>query len=546
MRLCNLSALITGIYFFLSSSALAQNNGAAQHFIHQEQQLKNMLILDSNFYPKHLPKSNWIKSIPTPQTKYEIFGWYPNWDHSYYKTMNYNLLNTIAFFDTKINSNNGSLDGGSGHYDWPKHPVIKMSLNNGKRLLLTATCFGGSSISTLLRNPTSTNNLVTNLVNANKSGNGNGICLDFEGMYASDKTNFANFVSSLKKALLAQNAGNKLYVAIPAVDAYDIFDFATLNQYVDRFVIMGYDYYYNGSKSAGPNSPLQSGNIWYGKDLNTSVNYYLNKGVPNKQLMLALPFYGRVWETKSASFGTSALSSGKTFSYSYIASKGYVPSVENYSKSTYSMLPTGSVFRQYWYEGDSSFQQKLALVTSKNLAGMGIWALGYEDPYTDLWTTIVASLSNDRNYLDLLKLIPRDSVIIDSLIKHPVDPIDSNHINPADSTSYTKIIQTLEKNLEPVINYKAVLLITLSFLAVFGAFGIFLGIFYEDTRNYFFGTEAIRNIWIYFVMLTLLAILSLSGALSLTGIPFIIGFLMGAYVFYKVNKFIVNRRNNRP
>lgn len=545
MRLFKIFTLISGFFLLFSSAFLAQQNSSGEHFTHQDHMLKNFQKIDTNFYPKRLPKSNWLKKIPAPRAEYEIFGWYPNWDHSYYLSMNYDLMNTIAFFNTSINANNGSLNSGSGSYDWPNHPVIKMTRDKGKRLLLTATCFGGSSIHTLLSNTTSTNNLVTNLVNSNKAGNGNGICLDFEGMYASDKTNFSNFVSSLKKALLNQNAGNKLYVALPAVDWHDIFDFTSLIQNVDRFVIMGYDYYYSGSTVAGPNSPKESGNVWYGKDLTNSVNYYLNKGVPNNQLMLALPFYGRWWETKSGSIGAAASSSGNTFSYKQIASLGYPQLVENYSKSTYHILPLGSTYKQYWYEADSSFQDKLDLVTSKKLAGMGIWALGYESPYTDLWVTIMQSLSSDRNYFNLLKRIPKDSILIDSLLRHPVNPIDTTVVNP-DSTNVKKIIQTLEKNLEEVIDYQAVLLVTLSWLCLFGGFGILLAILYPDTRNYFFSTASIRNMWVLFVLVTLVIILFMKGTLNLESVSFIIAFTLGAITFYLINKYVQNRRKNLP
>ena len=64
-------------------------------------------------------------------------------------------------------------------------------------------------------------------------------------------------------------------MATPAVDWSNAWDYNMLAQITDGLFIMGYDYFYSGSESAGPVSPL--GGYYY--DLDFTVNDYINKTI---------------------------------------------------------------------------------------------------------------------------------------------------------------------------------------------------------------------------------------------------------------------------
>ena len=66
----------------------------------------------------------------------------------------------------------------------------------------------------------------------------------------------------------------------------------------------GYDYYGSTSKVAGPVTPLNSGKTWDSFNLTTSVDYYLANDIPANQLILALPFYGHIWQTETGQKGS--------------------------------------------------------------------------------------------------------------------------------------------------------------------------------------------------------------------------------------------------
>lgn len=481
---------------------------------HEAQRTFNLKFPNHRFFSaRGASKMNLKKVNDIPDT-YEIFAWYPYWDQSYYKEMNYDLLSTIAYFSYHINPNDGS---SKVENEWLIDRIVDSAKVHQNKVLLTLTNFGSTANSTLLNNAGACTRLISDIVTANASHQTNGVCLDFEGIAGKDSTAFTRFVHDLRAALTQQNRQNLLYNAIPSVDWKQPWLFDSLVQSVDKFIIMGYNYYSSSSSKAGPNSPLNSGTIWAANNLTSSVDYYLNKHIPANQLILALPFYGQAWTTASKTIGASAEAYIGSMTYSSIQNQKIKGSIEAYSQSAYFMSQKSSqAVEQYWYENDSSFQVKLELLKQKGLAGLGIWALGYDKGYSELWTTISSSLSSPES-ID-------DQILGDT----------------------TSIVQSIEKNLKGVVSYQNVLLYTCSLLAIFGALGIVLALLFPETRIYFFSQTAIRNGSLLVVLLLLVVIFELTGVLNHSSMILIYGFLLGIVSYYLLSKYIQKRKKELP
>ncbi|TNE53996.1 MAG: glycoside hydrolase family 18 protein [Bacteroidetes bacterium] len=467
-----------------------------------------------------------LKKLPGLTGEYEVFGWYPYWDGNYYKELNYKLVSTVAFFAHEV-------DPSSGHLSVQQTSLIQAlcdsTKKHGHQFLLTASNFGGTDNKKLLTNEAARNQLIQELLAINSQYAADGICLNFEAINGSEAQAFASFVSKLKKALLGQSAKNKLYITIPAVDWTNSLKIDSLLSSVDRFVMMGYNYYSAVSSKAGPNSPLSSGSIWASHNLETSIKYYLDHQIPAGSLILGLPFYGQGWQTSGPEIPSAAQKYLGNMTYSYIRNHQLDGKQGIYSQSAYKVKQntTGS-YDQYWYEGDSSFQVKLALITENKLAGLGIWALGFDAGYHDLWATIVQGLtSNDPTKIK--DLIAKDSAAI-----------------KADTGVVWKKITQLEQNLEGVVKYQQVLLITFGFLAVFGALGILLGLLYPQTRLYFFSRVGIRNLLLIGWLAVCMCILQLTGMLSPGAMTLFYGFMAGAIGYYFIQKYKSKREKELP
>jgi hypothetical protein len=113
-----------------------------------------------------------------------------------------------------------------------------------------------------------------------------GLQIDFELIPARDDENFRSFLKELRARL-----GEKKWfsVALPArvkKISDDVYDYKLISQNVDRIVVMAYDEHWSGSKPGSIASIA-----WCEK-----VAKYASTVIPEKKLIMGLPFYGRTWE----------------------------------------------------------------------------------------------------------------------------------------------------------------------------------------------------------------------------------------------------------
>ena len=120
-----------------------------------------------------------------------------------------------------------------------------------------------------------------------------GINFDFENMKHTDKEVFYNHVREMELAM--HEIGVVVSVDITRYEKTSLqwsmcYDRDRLAEYADYIMLMAYDQYYAGSKTAGPVGGL----TW----VEDSVKLTLSE-VPAEKLVLGMPFYTRYWETKN-------------------------------------------------------------------------------------------------------------------------------------------------------------------------------------------------------------------------------------------------------
>jgi spore germination protein YaaH len=141
---------------------------------------------------------------------------------------------------------------------------------------------------------------------------------------------------------------------------------------------MAYDEHYSGSKKAGSNSSISF--------VKTGISDTL-KEVPKDELILALPFYTRVFTVNSSNAVVSSKALGMKAASDLVESWGtektwdekkdqYFASVEN-SDGTKS---------EVWLEDARSLGLKLDEMKENKLAGAAFWKSGFET--SDIWDTV--------------------------------------------------------------------------------------------------------------------------------------------------------------
>ncbi len=359
--------------------------------IHQEQlQSYNAKGYDFQYYEQNNSPAQINSQVKNNCTleKY-VFGWHPFWSNGLQVNYNWDLLSDMSYFSYEVDASTGNALTTHGFLT---AQAVTDALNNGVRVNLCVTLF--SNHATFLSSASSRQTLITNLINLVQSRGAHGVNIDFESMSSSVSADYTSFMIDLCTQMHNQIPGSQVSIAMHAVDWSGFYDIPALVPHVDLFCIMGYDYYWTGSSNAGPNDPLYHFQNTYNYTLSKSTTYYLERGVPQSKLILGLPYYGREWEVNAHNLPASTTSNGTAVFYNTvknnnsgdydIVNRNYEPE----SRSVYYNFFDGGNPVQCFISEEEELGERMEFINQRGLAGMGIWALGYDDGYTELWAEI--------------------------------------------------------------------------------------------------------------------------------------------------------------
>jgi spore germination protein YaaH/PKD repeat protein len=315
-----------------------------------------------------------------------VYGWHPYWMGNAYQNYDWDLLSHMSFFSYEVDAATGNAISTHG---WSTSAAVTAAIASGNtKVTLCVTLF--SNHNTFFASSTAQQTLITNLINLIQSRGAHGVNIDFEGLPSGQKTNFANFMVNLSNQMHAAIPGSDVSTVLYAVDWSNVFDFTIMNNVVDKFIIMGYDYYWSGSTNTGPNDPLYHFSTTYNYNLARSITYYLGQGCPKNKLILGLPYYGREWPTSSTTVPSATTGSGVSRTYAVVknnTSGNYSTANHQYDNDSYSdiyVFNSGGT-KQCFITLEDGFRKRLEHINNTGIGGMGIWALGYDDGYNELW-----------------------------------------------------------------------------------------------------------------------------------------------------------------
>lgn len=203
-----------------------------------------------------------------------------------------------------------------------------------------------------------------------------GINLDFENMYQSDRDMYTQFVKEM--AQMCHSVGAVLSVDVtkyePTSSTYSLcYDRAGIAKYADYVALMAYDQNGTWSKTAGSVADL----IWTENALIKTL-----EEVPAEKLLLGIPFYARIWETVNGKVvKTSAV--GMSTVANKIAENNAQIVYDEYTGQNYAEWTSGESVFKVWIEDKTSIKARLELVDYYNLAGVASWSKTFETP--DIW-----------------------------------------------------------------------------------------------------------------------------------------------------------------
>lgn len=343
----------------------------------------------------------------------EVFGFAPYWTFNKLHKVDFSTLTTLAYFSITVNGN-GELDRSDIGYQTFKSrkasELFQRAHQSGTRVVLTLTQMDNYPILAILDDPEAQERTISQAVEEVEKRGIDGINVDFE--YDGDpgpeyRQRLSQFVENLTVRMHQSNPDSKVTVSVYAASVKDpkIYDIGRLAEGSDGIFMMAYDFARAGSDQAMPTAPLyghKEGRYWY--DVSTAVDDFLTQ-MPADKLILGVPWYGYNYvvyepgvkaETRPA-YSWRGQPATQTYSLAQDNIRPDREDVLDYKegwdelgqvgwKAYYTAL--GDTWRMIFLEDTRSLGIKYDYAKSKNLAGIGIWALGFEEDKGELWSVI--------------------------------------------------------------------------------------------------------------------------------------------------------------
>lgn len=325
----------------------------------------------------HAPFVRGALPPPAGPATHRVYGYLAYWDDDL-SQVPWSGLTDLAMFSVEASAS-GNL-GSKTH--WEATPqALALAAPYDVEIDLCVTQFDTATLRTLLGSSTARANLISQLKAEVTRLGADGVNIDFEGMPSDRRAEMVQFTKDL-----AAEVG-KVVLAIPAVDWSNAWDLAALDDHADLFM-MGYAYHYSGSSKAGPNDPLYDGTGVGSISLSRSVDTYLNKGVDPDRFILGLPLYGYRWPVASGNeaVGASTTGSGSAVFWSTTAAQEATGDVRWEPISHTPWMFHGNA--QTWYANTRSLTDRVDYAIGRGLAGIGFWAINYDDGDQVLWDGI--------------------------------------------------------------------------------------------------------------------------------------------------------------
>lgn len=462
-----------------------------------------------------------------------IFGWHPHWMGDIYKGYDFDLFNVVSYYSYDINPDNGAPQNPAVMANFLASDFVSTAHKKNCSALLSVTCHGEQNVMRFLsQNIPAQQRFLDSVLYILDSTNADGIEINFEGVNSAVKDNFFKFVQILSTTITAARGDTSfIFLSVPAYDPENIYDIAQLQNFVDIFVVKGFDFQEtpDGLKKM-PSAPLNYSRFTSLPDLRTSVDKYIANLGPlySARLVLALPYSGTRWFTDGI---TEEVLHMDAITYSDIQFN-FVMQQDDFLKYPgarlqYDSTKTCYTFSYYDYTGvdttlgdipvdvtlyfddSTSLRKKYRYLMDTRLGGVGIHFLG-----------------NDSGFEHLEALLSNEFMEI-------IEPHNE------------KLAELNQKSNEFRQN-SIYALAVLFYLAIFMAIGLCAALFNRQIRQALFGNGQFRLLYMIFFTFLLLLLGGYMGLFQGATIPLLVGVIFGAVVSWGGWKYVAKKKTLTP
>ena len=236
------------------------------------------------------------------------------------------------------------------------------------------------AVSQIMNNFETRQNLIENIITALIDAGVDGVNIDFENMYKEDKDKYSRFIIELVPRI--KEIGMNICVEVTEPDGSDTwslcYDRNTIGKVVDYVVFIGYDQHTASSKVAGSVAAAN----W--EEINIK-KFLGQEGVPKEKLILAMPFYTRLWKEENGKLSSQVFNMNKI-----TIPSGIEKAWDDELKQNYIEYKSENATYKMWIEDEESISAKLDLVNKYEIAGAGFWEMDRET--AGVWNIVSSKL----------------------------------------------------------------------------------------------------------------------------------------------------------
>lgn len=226
----------------------------------------------------------------------------------------------------------------------------------------------------VLNTTSARDNLINNILAKAIAYDLDGINIDLETINANAADGYVEFIRELSLKCEKNDIILSVDNYVPsASSAY--YNRSAQADYADYCVIMAYDEHYAGSEEAGSVSSIDF--------VKNGVKDTLEE-VPADQIILALPFYTRLWKTTGDSLTSTSM--GMQEASEYLIKNNIQTTWNDKTGQYYAEFEQDGSTYSIWMEDNKSLDLKLQVFEDNKLAGVSFWKLGFEP--SSIWDTI--------------------------------------------------------------------------------------------------------------------------------------------------------------
>ncbi len=368
----------------------------------------------------HAPSATAAEPVPASLAEREVFGFLPYWELARAPSIDMSTLTTLAWFGVEAgrdgrlireDADGAPTPGWAGWTSAELAAIREQARASGVRVVLTVerfswTAAGKRATKRLLSDPEARRTLTGEIVEALAEADADGVNLDVEPLPRTVRAEFVRLVREVRRALDAVDPTLQLtFDLTPDVTSFPLRRLIA-DGAADAAVLMGYEYRTPGSRVAGSVAPLR---VADGLDVRGSVDLALEKAPPER-VILAMPWYGRAWSTRTDERDSRTRRSERYLDPSTAFYRVSAPRAaaagrrwDQRQGSAWSVYRSRACetcpisWRQLWYDDVDSVLAKVGLARRKGLRGVGIWALGYDGAQPELWSALRYGLERPKD-----------------------------------------------------------------------------------------------------------------------------------------------------